>query len=433
MIQTAIAKPPLYYGWYIVATCIFIAFVAYGVRNAFGIFVIPMSEEFGWSRSTISVAAALGFLMSGLAQPILGGVLDRFGSRKVIISSLIVLGVATALLSLTFHLLYLVFFLGVVGSVAISGVSLGNLGALLSKWYQRKRASVAGFMGAGSSLGGLLLVPFGMYLLQAAGWRVTWLVLGLIILVLAAPLAFQMIRNDPGDLGLCPDGDACPDDGDDADDASHQRGPLEVDRWVDSFRSLPIWQMTASFIVCGMTTGILAVHFVPFAIDQGVSAGTAATIFGFMMGLNVVGSIMAGVLSDRFGRKNILALTYFLRGIGYLLLLLVPGGLSLWIFAGVAGFSWIATAPMTTSLTADVYGLRSLGAISGVSFLFHAIGSFISIMFAGFLYDATGSYILPFGIAGALLFPAALSAFSIKEKKYSLRYQPRKVAGVSGG
>jgi MFS family permease len=172
---------------------------------------------------------------------------------------------------------------------------------------------------------------------------------------------------------------------------------------------------------------------VPFAIDQGVSASTAATIFGFMMGLNVVGSIMAGVLSDRFGRKNILALTYFLRGIGYLLLLLVPGGLSLWIFAGVAGFSWIATAPLTTSLTADVYGLRSLGAISGVSFLFHAIGSFISIMFAGFLYDATGSYILPFGIAGALLFPAALSAFSIKEKKYSLRYQPRKVAGVSGG
>ena len=107
-----------------------------------------------------------------------------------------------------------------------------------------------------------------------------------------------------------------------------------------------------------------------------------------------------------------------------MLLLTVPGPLGLWIFAGVAGVSWIATAPLTTALTADVYGLRALGTISGISFLFHAIGSFSSVLFAGLMFDLTGSYTIPFLIAGLLLFPAAISAFTIKEHKYSSRYQP---------
>ena len=169
--------------------------------------------------------------------------------------------------------------------------------------------------------------------------------------------------------------------------------------------------------------GIISTHFVPYAIGQGVSASTAATIFGFMMGLNVLGGLGAGILADRFGRKNVLAAVYFLRGVGYVCLLLIPGTMGLWVFAAFAGFSWVASVPLTTSLTADVYGLRALATISGVSFLCHQVGSFASILFAGFLFDLTGSYTLPFAIAGFLLFPAALSAFTIQERKYSMRYQ----------
>src|SRR5918992_326855 len=315
MNQARAGRPPLYYGWYVVGACVFIALVTNGARNSFGIFVLPMSEEFGWSRGTISLAASLGFLVNGLTQPFLGQVLDRLGGRKVILTSLIVFGLATVLLSLTFHFLFLVFMFGFLTATAMSGVSLTNTGALLSKWFRRKRATVVGLN----------------------------------------------------------------------------------------------------------------------AIGLGVSPATAAIAFGFMMGLNVIGSIAAGVLSDRFSRKNLLALTYFLRGCGYVLLLAIPGELSLWAFAAVAGFSWIATAPLTTSLTADFYGLRALGTISGVSFLFHSVGSFTSILLGGFLYDVTGSYTLPFAIAGALLFPAALSAFTIKERKFSARYLAQPAAAVATG
>ena len=112
-----------------------------------------------------------------------------------------------------------------------------------------------------------------------------------------------------------------------------------------------------------------------------------------------------------------------LRGIAYLLLLTLPAPLNLWIFAVFAGFSWVATPVLTSSLTADVYGLKALGTISGLTFMFHQFGGFSSVLLAGLLFDVTGSYTIPFAIAGALLVPAALSAFSIKERKYSVRYQ----------
>jgi len=236
-------------------------------------------------------------------------------------------------------------------------------------------------------------------------------------------------------MGLQPDGDPNPPDEGPAQAPERLRGPLEVDRWFQAFRSLPIWQLSGSYFVCGFTTSIISIHFVPFAIGQGISPVLAATIFSFMMALNMVGSLSAGFVSDRFGgSKNWLALVYFCRGSAYVLLLLVPGAMGLWVFAAVAGLSWVATNPLTTTLTADVYGLRSLGTIGGISFFFHAMGAVISVPMAGFFYDATGSYTIPFAIAGALLFPAAISAFTIQERKYSMRYAPGSaIAGASGG
>ena len=425
MSKAITSKPPLYYGWYIVATCIFLAFITVGARNSFGIFVIPMSEHFGWNRGTISIAASLGFLVNGLSQPFLGRIFDRVGGRQVILISLAIVGLATIALSLTFHILFIIFMFGFISATAISGTSLTNTGALLAKWFHRKRATVIGLNASGAALGGLLLVPFAMYLLQATNWRVTWVVLGLLVLLVALPLAFLFIRDDPAKLGLEPDGDVKLPGEDINGSAGRQPGLLETDRWTQSFRSMPIWQVSCSFLICGFTTAILTVHFVPYVIDQGISPAVAATIFGYMMGLNIIGSIGAGILSDRFNRKNLLALVYFLRGCAYIFLLLMPGSSGLWVFATIAGFSWIATAPLTTALIADVYGLRALGTISGMSFVFHQVGGAGSILLAGFLYDQTGSYTIPFAIVGSLLFPAALSVFSIRERKYSIRYQPR--------
>jgi MFS family permease len=301
----------------------------------------------------------------------------------------------------------------------------------LAKWFIRKRATAVSVSNMGTSVGSLLLVPFAMYLLQATGdnWRVTWAALGTIILVLAVPLAFLFIRDDPSKVGLRPYGEADRNEDGGADQRLERQGPLEVNKWNESFRTAPIWQMSGAFFVCGFTTLIMSVHFVPYAIGLGVSPGVAATIFGGMMGLNVVGGLGSGMLADRFGRKNVLASAYFIRGCGYIVLLLVPSTLGLGLFAVFAGFSWIATVSLTNTLTADVYGVKALGTISGITFLCHQIGGLSGVLLGGFFFDLTGSYTLPFAIVGSTLFPAALSAFTIKEERYSTRYQTSFVTG----
>ena len=417
---------PIFFGWYIVATCFFIAFLTVGVRNAFGIFVIPMSEEFGWTRTTISLAAASGFLINGITQPFLGHLFDRIGGRRVIVVGLVLIGIFTLLLSLTFHILFMLVVFSFLLSTALSGPSLTNTMALISKWFKRRRATAISINTVGTSIGGLILVPFAMYFLQATGWRMTWLILGLLILLLAVPLALLFIRENPEALGLLPDGDK-----EYQEQAEHEKredrlGEFEVDHWIKSFRSAPMWQLSAAYVVCGVTTGMISTHFVPFAIERGISPGKAALIFGLMMGLNSLGGIGAGVLSDKFGRKNVLAAVYLLRGIGYVMLVCIPSSLGMWAFAIAAGFSWVASVPLTLALTADVYGLRVLATISGITFLCHQVGSFIMVLLAGVLFDLTGSYTLPFAIAGSLLFPAALAAYTIKEKRYSIRYRARK-------
>ncbi len=434
VVKSGPAKSPLFFGWYVVAAVTFIAFVNTGSRSSFGIFVIPMSEEFGWNRLTISAVAALGAIVGGAAQPFLGYAFDRVGARKVILTSLLVVGLATAALGLTFNFIFLLLVFGFVTSISNSGAALAR-GALLARWFIDKRATVVSVAAVGTSAGSLLLVPFAMFLLQATdgNWRITWAALGIIILVLAVPLGFLFIRDDPSKVGLKPYGEHVPSKDGAAARPLHRRGALEAEVWSESFRSLPIWQMNGAFFVCGFTTLIMSVHFVPYAIGIGVSPSLAAIIFGVMMGLNVLGGLGSGILADRFGRKNLLAAAYFIRGCGYIALLLAPSTLGLWLFAGFAGFSWIATVSLTNTLTADVYGLRALGTISGITFLCHQIGGLCGVLLGGFFYDLTGTYTLAFAIVGALLFPAALSAFTINERKYSTRYDGRLVTVADSG
>ena len=226
-------KKPIYFGWYVCAASIFIGFVAIGARNSFGVFVVPMSDDFGWSRLTISVAAALGVLVSGVVQPFMGQVFDQTGGRKLILVSLVILGITTIMLSLTFHVIFLIFMFGIVASIAQGGPALSNTAALMSRWFKRKRATAISINSAALSLGGLVMVPFSMYLLEATNWRLAWVGLGLIVL-LSLPLAYFFIHERPSERGLNPDGD--PEPTPVPGGRKEIIGPLEAETWKESFK-----------------------------------------------------------------------------------------------------------------------------------------------------------------------------------------------------
>ena len=417
----------IFYGWYILAASFFTLFLATGSRNGFGVFIIPMTDDLGWSRGALSSAIAVGWFINGVSQPFIGRLYDRYGGRSVISVSLLILGSSTVLLSQVNSLWFLILIYGFIMSIAGGGASLVTIHAVLAKWFYRKRGMALSIGTAGASAGSMVLAPFATYLILLAGWRMTWAVLGILILALGVPLALLLIRNDPADVGETPDGESGPAATDGSSRASataEKHGPLEVDNWRDSYKSPPIWQLSGAYFVCGITTAIISAHYVPFAIDRGASPGTAALAFGLMTGLNVLGVIGVGIVSDRFGRKNLLAGIYAVRGLAYAMLILAPGTMGIWGFAVIAGFSWIATAPLTSSLTADIYGLRTMGTLNGMSTFAHQMGGALSILMGGLLYDVFGAYDVPFAIAGATLIGASIVSLSIREKKYSSRYQP---------
>ena len=459
---------PLYFGWYIVATCFFVAFLSIPGRQGFGLFVTEMEPTFGWDRSDISWVGSVGFLMNGAMQPIMGALFDRYGPRWVFGIGLSVMGLA--IMSLAFmmdldlvlnlgfariplDLIWFILVFSIVVNTCLSAASITNMLALVVRWFRRKRSKATALAACGTSIGGLLMIPFAAYMMgvinesgltiggfDLVGWRTVWFLLGMIVVVLAAPLAVFFLRPSPQELGLNPDGDPDPQNAADGTPPAPPRaGVYEVDSWRKCFKTPPMWQLSGAYVVCGITTGLLSIHFIPYAEDVLPETVNflwmtfddkkvfAALMFGIMTGLNAAGVIITGFMGDRMRRKNVLAVVYATRCVAFMALVFLPyfgyGMLGLVAFAMLSGMSWVASVPLTSTLTADVYGFRALGTISGWVFFSHQIGSFISIQLAGYAYEwFDGSYFWPFLIAGLTLIPAAIAAYSINEHHYSGRY-----------
>ncbi|MFB3092243.1 MAG: MFS transporter, partial [Dehalococcoidia bacterium] len=373
--RAAETREPLYYGWIVLAVCFFIVVISAGARTSFGAFFNPMREDFGWSYGLTSLAISIGMLVGGIFGPFVGYLLDKLGGRTVILWGIVIMGASTVLLSLTPNILFLILMFGIVTSIGTTGAGTSTAIALLARWFRRRRTIAFGLVTAGLSAGGLVMVPLAAYLIQATDWRTAWVVLGAIILGLGFPVTFSLLRNDPKEMGLLPDGDRELPQGDPNSQAAVVRTPLEAEFWTEPLRSVPYWQITGAYFVCGATTGILYAHFIPYAQDKGMALTTAATAFGTMSFLNIVGVVIVSAMANKFPRKNLLAVVYALRGVGYAVLIAVPAPGGIWGFAAIMGFSWIATLPLNTSLTADIYGLKYLGTLSGVTYLVHQVGS----------------------------------------------------------
>ncbi len=415
-----------FYGWYIVGALFFATLLVVGTRQAFGVFVETWEEEWEVSVGAISVAASVGWLLNGISQPFFGRMVDRIGGRPVVLASMTIMGVAFIAMAFVSNVWMLALLYGVIISWAAGGISPSMTGVFVVRWFQRQRGTAMSLLVSGGSVGGLVLIPFLTYLFLATNWQTAWVVAGVITLVLGVPLLWGIVRSDPSDMGLHPDGDT---DEEVAERAASGTdavpiGPLDAARWQDSYRSAPMWQLSIAYVVCGITTASIAVHFVRWAGDEDISPGTAALAFGLLSGINAASVLFIGSISDRMQRKTLLGAVYLIRAAAFVALIALPGPAALWTFAIVGGASWLATVPLTTSLTADVYGLRHIGMLGGLTLMAHQLGGALAVVLFGLAFDAWGSYDIPFAVGAITLVGAGLLSLTIRERQLSARYAP---------
>jgi MFS family permease len=400
------------YRWLLLVAVCLIGFMTIGTRATLGNFFKTIIADLSWDRATISFVVAVNLWISGLLQPFTGHLMDRFGARWLFAISVAAYGLGVALMGFTNSLGYLLVIYGIMVGAATAGSSMSLTNALLAQWFRDGRAFAMSVNNACGAIGQLVLVYVSYLLLESTGWRQSHIYLGMAVLAVTVPMAFMVPRrglHSSGTPGAATRQQAA-------------QGPLETTSWSKALCSAPLWQLNGGYFVCGMTVAIFSVHLIPFATDRGFSPETAAKAFGFMAILSVVGSLLSGVLSDRIGRKNMLALAYLIRGLAFALLLLWRHELALYVFAVLGGLSWLATPPSVIALTGEIYGLRALGTLGGISLLAHQIGGGASVWLAGAMHDLTGSYDLSFTLAAGALGVASLISFSIAERRYSVRY-----------
>lgn len=425
-----------FYGWYVVGALFFATFLVVGTRQGFGVFVETWENEWGVSVGAISIAASVGWLLNGLVQPFFGWAMDRIDGRLVVLASMAVMGLAFIAMAFVTNVWALTILYGFVISSAAGGISPSTTGVFVVRWFQRKRGMAMSLLVSGGSVGGLVLVPFLTYLFVATNWQTAWIAAGVISLLLGLPLLWWIVRSDPGDMGLHPDGDSNKVVAERTTSGANLLpvGPLNADRWQTSFRSAPIWQLSLAYWVGGVTTASISVHFVRWAGAEGISPGTAALAFGLLSGINAASVIFIGSVSDRMQRKTLLGLVYLVRAGAFLALIVLPGDAALWTFAVVGGGSWLATVPLTNSLTADVYGIRHVGTLGGLILMTHQLGGALAVFLFGVAFDTWGSYDAGFAAGTVALLAAAALAFTIREKAVSARYAVTRVEPhVEGG
>ena len=417
MSATAVRTRRFHPAW-IVAIVAFLALVgAAGFRAAPGVLMLPLEEEFGWSRTQLSLAVTVNLLLYGLMAPFAASLMARFGLRRVTSVALVLVASGAALSILATEPWMLVLTWGVLIGLGTGSMAMVFAATVADQWFIKSRGLVVGILTAGSATGQLAFLPFIALLVENAGWRqASLLVAGGALLVV--PLVLIFLRNHPVDIGLTPYG--APESYVYEKPARTNAVRLALDTLRRAAKVRTFWALVAGFAICGATTnGLIGTHFIPSAHDHGMAETTAAGLLAVVGIFDIIGTIASGWLTDRVNPRILLAAYYGFRGVG---LLVLPFLLSatvqppIIIFVVIYGLDWVATVPPTVALCREVFG-KDGPIVFGWVFAAHQVGAAIAAVSAGALRDATGEYTLAwFGAAALCLVAAAVSA-SITRKR----------------
>jgi MFS family permease len=356
--------------------------VGRGVADAFMVFVLPLSEEFGWKRAQVASVYSAFLVVTGLAAPLTGMLIDRWGARVVYPLGLALLGLACLLASRLWQLWQFQAVIGLLSGLGVSMLGMVPASMLISRWFRDRMSTAMGVAYAGFGTGTIVVVPLAQRSIELSGWRDTYQLMGIVALSLLPLLLLLPWRRIAGDRPARPRA-ALP--GSPAD-----RGPLRA-----ALSRREYWQLVQLFAFTSVTTFSVITQVVPFLVQSGLSPLAAASAFGTAGLLSIFGIMAAGWAADRFGYRRAATASFVATFLGIASLLAFSWVRAPWLvvaFVICFGSAMGARGPIVTSLAARHFGGAGFSTIYGTMFAFMSTSGALAAFLAGWLYDVTGGY-----------------------------------------
>jgi MFS family permease len=399
---TPVKRRGLYNGWYIALFASLASGLTIGTSNyAFGVFIEPLEDEFGWSRTQINTALTFG-VASALISPLIGRWLDRFGSRPVMVGSLafvaagffIYAGMTTLW---QFYAASLLLYLGLPGATMIPS------GRLISIWFAGTRGRMMGFVTAGNNLGGLTMVRLAAVVVGMSGWRGGYVTFGMVIIVIAV-LVLLFVRDSQSDVTAARAKRWAPAVSDDDGPGAAIGYSLGDVLRMKSFYFLAVGHAIPSF-----SYAVVLTQLIPHLESQGISSGAASTGVMLLAVFGIASKIIFGRLSETITARWAMAISLAIQSVGLVLLIVVGGSSAVWIVIAFYGMGFGAMGALIPLTVAEAYGMRHFGSILGVTSMAGVIPMVVGPLMAGIVFDAYGTYDVAFAIMAVMFAMGALA------------------------
>jgi MFS family permease len=410
----SLLKTKIFYGWWIVLATSIICGLGYGTwMYSFGVFFKPMMEEFGWTRAMTSGAYSLRSIQGGIASPFLGWVIDKYGGRVVIFWGAIVSGLGCVLMFWVNSLWSFYLINGVILSIGMGAMLYLSTFTVISKWFMRRLSLSFSLMSVGAGLGGFICAPASALLIRHFGWRMAFVVTGLVIWAVVLPLTL-VIRNSPSEKGLQIDGDEPkPADQPLEGPRNFSTGTIAQTDYTlrQALVSRPFWLLVGGFFFQGLAQSSVIVHAVPALTDAGLPLDIAALSLGLVLAISVVGRLLFGYLGDRMDKRTLFMICYAMVSAGTLVLIVARTMPLTFLFIALFGIGFGGTIPLDPAIRAEYFGRTAFAKIQGIMSPLLMVSSATGPILTGYLFDVSGSYHSSFLITALIAFGAVGCAY----------------------